>query len=197
MIDTEIPSIGIALYGNEISVLRSDGSSAEPGEVGEICIRGHNVLLEYVNPKVGRADSLQDEWFHSQDFGYEVHDPESGHIFFVITGRKKNVAKIMGMTISLEEMEHALQALPHISDVACFTIPDQLLGEAIIAAVVSDQDLDTEHMQAHLRHHFFNPLTLPKRYVCVDMIPRTATGKIIRTQLANMLNQASVANNYS
>jgi acyl-CoA synthetase (AMP-forming)/AMP-acid ligase II len=182
MVDTEIPSIGVAVHGNDLAVLRADGTHAAPGEIGEICMRGHNVMLGYTGNEEATREAFRSGWFHSQDLGYQQLDRDTGRSFFVITGRTKNMAKVMGIAVSLEEMERTLLQLPAVTDVACFSVPDQLLGEAVVAVVVSPTALQPARLNDHLRA-YFTPGTLPRRYVQADAIPRTATGKILRGQL--------------
>jgi acyl-CoA synthetase (AMP-forming)/AMP-acid ligase II len=185
MIDAAIPSIGVALHGNEVAVLRPDGSRAPAGEIGEICMRGHNVMLGYVDNEEATREAFMHGWFHSQDLGFEILDEEPGRSFFVVTGRRKNMAKVMGIAVSLEEMERTLLRLPSVLDAACFSVPDRLLGESLVAVVVSAQPLDSARIGAHLRD-YFGPVVLPRRYVQAEAIPRTATGKILRTRLGAM-----------
>jgi acyl-CoA synthetase (AMP-forming)/AMP-acid ligase II len=186
MMDCEIPSIGIAVPGNEVAVLKPDGSRCAPGEIGEICMRGHNVMLGYANNEAGTREAFAHGWFHSQDLGYEILDEETGHSFFVVTGRLKNMAKVMGVAVSLEEMERTLLKLPQVADAACFSVPDEMMGEAIVAVIVSADDIDTGRITAHLED-YFGAACLPSRFIRAESVPRTATGKIIRAQLPKLM----------
>ena len=186
MLDAEIPSIGTAFYGNEVAVLTADGDHAAPGEIGEICVRGHNVMTRYAGNAAGTAKAFGDGWFHSQDLGLEIEDGESGTSFFVVTGRSKNIAKVRGETVSLDEMDRVLRALPQVQDAACISVPHRFLGEEILAAVVLSQDAQRTDLRTHLGAAFA-PTTLPRRIVKLGAIPRTATGKILRAELAQEL----------
>jgi acyl-CoA synthetase (AMP-forming)/AMP-acid ligase II len=186
MTDAEIPSIGSAVFGNEVAVLRPDGAPARHGERGEVCMRGYNVMRGYDRNEDATRDALRGGWFHSGDLGYSLLDEETGEEFFFLTGRAKNIAKVMGVAVSLEEMEHTLLKHPAVLDAACFTVPDQLLGEAITAAVVSDDRFDVDELRGHLLTRF-SEAVLPMRFVRAKQIPRTATGKIIRAGLAATL----------
>src|SRR6185436_14333281 len=66
MVDAAIPSIGVAVHGNEVAVLRPDGTRADPGEIGELCMRGHNVMLGYTDPEATER-VFEGGWFHSGD----------------------------------------------------------------------------------------------------------------------------------
>ncbi|MEU5208675.1 class I adenylate-forming enzyme family protein [Streptomyces sp. NPDC020742] len=189
MLDGDLPSVGTALYGNEVAVLRADGARAEPGETGEICMRGHNVMSRYQGNPEATAEAFAGGWFHSQDLGYEVVEPESGLRFVVITGRAKNIAKVRGETVSLEEMERALKAFPPVRDAACATAPDRFLGEVVVAAVAVADGTTDEALREHLGHSF-DPAVLPVRFVRMPAVPRTATGKVIRPRLRDLLAAA-------
>ncbi|MGW2280442.1 class I adenylate-forming enzyme family protein [Streptomyces sp. NPDC001770] len=190
MLDTDIPSIGTAVHGNEVAVLLPDGSRAAAGQVGELCVRGHNVMSRYANNAAATADAFRGGWFHSQDLGRATTDESTGQPLYVLTGRIKNTAKIRGETVSLEEMERALRALPGVRDAACAALPDRLLGETVAAAVSAPPDLSDSEVLAHLRRHFAEAV-LPSRVVRVDQVPRTATGKILRPALGELLTPSA------
>ncbi|WP_432145477.1 class I adenylate-forming enzyme family protein [Streptomyces sp. bgisy084] len=185
MLDPDIPSVGVAVYGNEVAVLDEDCRPVRPGQTGEVCMRGFNVMSGYTGNAEATADAFRDGWFHSQDLGYRVE--EDGRDYFVLTGRLKNIAKVSGETVSLEEMDRVLRALPDVRDAACVTVPDRFTGESIIAAVVLDTATDTAGARAALQARFPQAV-LPSRIVPVPEIPRTATGKVLRPRLAAALS---------
>jgi long-chain acyl-CoA synthetase len=186
MVDAEIPSIGTALYGNEVAVLTPDGKPAAVDEIGEICMRGHNVMMCYAGNEAATAEAFRDGWFHSQDVGYEIEDRQSGRIFFVVTGRSKNIAKVRGESVSLDEMERVLRAVSTVQDAACVSLPHRLLGDEIVAAVVLSPGAKEFDLRCHLRA-MFSPAALPTRILRLETIPRTPTGKIRRAALARQL----------
>jgi acyl-CoA synthetase (AMP-forming)/AMP-acid ligase II len=183
VLDADIPSIGTALDGNEVEVLTSGGEPADIGEVGEICMRGHNVMSRYAANPEATEEAFRGGWFHSGDIGFAVDDG-AGSRFFVVTGRAKNIAKVRGESVSLDEMDRVLRAVPEIVDAACVAIPHRLLGEEIVAAVVMSGSSGRE---VDLRRHLsatFSEAVLPRRIVTVESLPRTPTGKIRRRELA-------------
>ena len=182
VLDAESPSIGAALCGNEVAVLRPDGTPAVAGETGELCMRGHNVMLGYAQNTEATTEAFRQGWFHSGDLGFEVVDPVCGTPHFVIVGRIKNIAKVGGESVSLEEMERALRMLPQVQDSACICRPHRLLGDQIIAAVVTSEDMRVEQLRQHLLQNF-SQVAQPKHVVKLTKIPRTLTGKIMRQDL--------------
>jgi acyl-CoA synthetase (AMP-forming)/AMP-acid ligase II len=183
-LECDIPSIGSAFHGNEVAVLAPDGSVLPAGQQGEICMRGHNVMTRYVNNPQATEDAFADGWFHSQDLGFEIRDKDSGLSFFVVTGRTKNIAKVRGKAVSLEEMERSLCADPGVRDAACVAVADRFLGESLLALVVPRGDgAGDQELRARLAAQFDRVL-LPAQFLRVAKIPRTATGKILRPELA-------------
>ncbi|GGZ70883.1 class I adenylate-forming enzyme family protein [Streptomyces echinoruber] len=190
MLDTHIPSIGVAVDGNEVAVLLSDGSPARPGQTGEICMRGHNVMSRYAGNAEATAEAFRGGWFHSQDLGHLVRDEQTGRDFFVVTGRVKNIAKVRGETVSLEEMERVLRALPGVRDAACAAVPDPLLGETVAVAVSAPDVVTDAALRAHMRAHFAEAVQ-PSRILRVAQVPRTSTGKILRPVLKELFRPSA------
>ncbi|MDO0928873.1 class I adenylate-forming enzyme family protein [Streptomyces sp. TG1A-8] len=184
MLDTDIPTIGTALYGNEVAVLTSGGERAAPGEEGEICMRGHNVMTRYQGNEQATAEAFAGGWFHSQDLGTQITDPESGRTFVVVTGRRKNIAKVGGEAVSLDEVDRVLRAVPHLRDAASVALPHRFLGEEVVAAVVPAPGADAVAQARTALARSFRPTCRPGRIVVLEAIPRTATGKVLRRDLA-------------
>ena len=189
VLEAEIPSVGVALYGNEVAVLAPDGSPVAPGAVGEVCVRGHNVMMRYHGNPEATADAFRGGWFHTQDLGREIEEPESGRRFLVLTGRTKNIAKVRGETVSLDEVDRVLRSLRGVVDGAAVAVPDEMEGEVVLVAVVCPPALTDAELRAELSA-YFPPPALPRSIVRMDAIPRTATGKLLRPQLARTLATA-------
>jgi acyl-CoA synthetase (AMP-forming)/AMP-acid ligase II len=189
MIDAQTPSIGVALHGNEVAILSAAGKPVSEGEVGEICIRGFNVMARYVNNEQATADAFRDGWLHSGDLGFEHFDAEVGSAFFTVTGRIKNIAKIRGQAVSLEAMENKLLSIFAICDAACSTIEDNLEGEIIVALIVAGSDISNIEIINELKL-YFSEVLLPRHIIRRESIPRTATGKILRPQLRALIREA-------
>ncbi|MEH1016301.1 AMP-binding protein [Micromonospora sp. CPCC 206060] len=182
--DAAVPSIGVALYGNEVSVRTAAGEPVVPGAVGEICIRGHNVMDRYAGNPAATAEAFRGGWFHTGDLGYSVG--RSGREFFFVTGRIKNIAKVRGEMVSLDEVDRALRAVPGVRDAACVRRQDRLTGDSVVAAVCFvDAPVD---VLAALRERI-PAVAVPSRIVVLPMLPRSRTGKLLRPDLAAKLDQ--------
>jgi long-chain acyl-CoA synthetase len=177
---TDLPPVGIALYGNEVSIRRPDLTLCDPGEVGEVCIRGHNVMMGYAGNVEATNHEFRGGWFHSGDLGKHLASPLPGGSVLQLVGRLKNVAKVRGEAVSLDELERVLRAVPGVRDAVCWTTPHRFLGEEITAGVVfADQAFD---ILSALRVSL-SANALPARVVSIPAVPRSPTGKIVRPGL--------------
>jgi len=184
-----LAKLGRPLEGFELRIVDpATGAVRGEREVGELELRSPSVTPGYYRNAEATAEAFRGGWFHSQDLGFEVED--SGQSFFVVTGRSKNIAKVRGETVSLDEMDRVLRSIPQVEDAACAALPHRLLGDEIVAAVVFEgQAVD---VLPQLRAAFAAAV-LPRRIVSLRAIPRTATGKVLRPQLAQLLAQPSAA----
>ncbi|MFL6128906.1 MAG: class I adenylate-forming enzyme family protein [Mycobacteriales bacterium] len=201
VLDAEVPAVGTAVTGNEVAVL-VDGQPAPPGTRGEVCVRGHNVMTGYLGNPEATAEAFAGGWFHTRDLGHEVVGAD-GRRHLVLTGRTKNVAKVQGESVSLEEIDRVLLSVPGIRDAASVAVPDRFLGERIVTGIVTGAGPDgpagldgparadgadglDERVRAALGAAL--PARLgPRRIVRLERIPRTPTGKVLRPQLAETL----------
>ncbi|WP_338597082.1 class I adenylate-forming enzyme family protein [Saccharopolyspora sp. SCSIO 74807] len=192
MLESEIPPVGAAFPGNEVAVLRPDGSVAAHDEQGEICMRGHNVMDRYANNDEATAAAFAGGWFHSQDLGFTTVEPETGATLFTITGRLKNQAKVGGESVSLDELDRALRNVPGVRDAACAALPDELLGETVAAVVDADGNLADTDILETLRA-VLPEFALPRRLVRTSPVPRTSTGKVRRPEIAHLVSDVGGA----
>lgn len=186
VLDVAVPPIGVALFGNEVAILRPDGAAAGLDEPGEICVRGHNVMLGYVDNPDATQLAFEHGWLHTGDLGVRTRVPGLDTPVFRITGRLKNVAVVMGVSVSLEELETRIREVPGVDDAACVAVSDELRGQTVVAAVVATPNIAPPVYHRHLAR-YFSPLVLPSRWVAVPAIPRTATGKIIRRAMPQLV----------
>ena len=179
--------MGVALYGNEIVILNRDCVKQCNGTRGEICIRGFNVMDRYVGNGEATKGAFRDGYFHTGDLGQLQVDQSTGGQFLTIHGRLKNVAKVGGVLVSLEEIESALLELEVIQDAACVVEPHPISGDCIIAKIVTAivGDIHDEVIMNQLRE-VLSPVALPSNIIRVTEIPRSPTGKILRCQLGEL-----------
>lgn len=173
-------SIGKPLMFTETRVVAADGTEAAAGDVGELWIRGPHVCRGYWNNPEATAAALDgDGWFHTGDLA--TRDSEGFH---TIAGRQKDMIISGGVNIYPAEIEGQLLLHPDVRDGAVVGVPDDTWGEASVAFVVADpsQPPTPEALQAHLLQRLAR-FKLPRDWVFVDSLPRTASGKVVKGEL--------------
>ncbi|MDN0121704.1 medium-chain fatty-acid--CoA ligase [Yersinia aleksiciae] len=177
---------GTAVTGVEIKVVDKARKTVPYGEEGEEASRGPNVFVGYLDEPELTAHALDEEgWYYSGDL---CRMDEQGYI--KITGRKKDIIVRGGENISSRELEEILLSHPLVRDVGVVAMPDDRLGERACAYVVlseSDQPLTFSAMLDFFRNKRVAKYKYPERLELVDHLPRTASGKIKKFQLRELL----------
>jgi 2-aminobenzoate-CoA ligase len=187
----EIPmadSIGKALPGFEIKVVREDGQTAGPGEVGSMLIKGPTATL-YWKPYIQDQKLLKSMKKGIKDgynmMGDAVMMDKDGYIFF--QAREDDMIKSSGFRLAPTEIEDAIIRNSAVRDDAVVGIPDEIMGQKVVAMVelepgnTASQDLASEIIKSTM--DVLATYKLPREVVFLDAIPRTATGKIIKKDL--------------
>ena len=177
-------SIGTPIDAVEMKIVDTEtGEDCGSGELGEIAIRGPNVMLGYWNRRQETQDAIRDGWFHSGDVG---RVDEQG--FFYIVDRVKDMITIGGLKVYPAEVERVLLDHEVIAEAAVVGIPNDVLGEQVVAFVVLRNDnpsLSTQQLSA-IRQHAEDHLAsykVPRRIVPIGELPRNPSGKVLKTQL--------------
>jgi acyl-CoA synthetase (AMP-forming)/AMP-acid ligase II len=134
LLPAKIGSMGKGIPGVELKVVNEEGTPVSPGEVGEIVVRGKNIMMGYFDDPVSTAEVLRDGWLHTGDLATV---DEEGYVF--ITARKKEIIKIGGIRISPREIEEVIVKMNGIVDCTAEAVDDELLGEAIKVTVVINE----------------------------------------------------------
>ena len=170
-------SVGRAT-GVSIAILNEQGEHLPTGEKGEVCIKGPNVFRGYEGNPEANASSFTDGWFRTGDQGFlDVNG------FLTLAGRIKELINRGGEKISPLEVDDALLVHPSVSEAVSFSVPDRIYGEEVAAAVVLNRP-ETETALIKHCQSLLADFKCPKRIHIVDSIPRTATGKIQRGNVA-------------
>jgi long-chain acyl-CoA synthetase len=175
----KIGSIGLPLRGQQMQIVNEQGKEMAPGEVGEIVIRGRNVMAGYLKDPAATAEVLREGWLHTGDLGYR--DAEG---YFFIVGRKKEMIIRGGENIYPKEIEEVLYRHPFLQEVAVVGIPDTVWGEEVFVFVVLKEgsSLTEEEIIHYCREHLAD-FKCPRRVVFKKEFPKTATGKIQKHRL--------------
>jgi long-chain acyl-CoA synthetase len=174
----KIGSIGLPLSNQEMKIFDDRDRELSPGAVGEIVIRGENVMTGYYKNPQATAETLRGGWLHTGDLGYR---DEEGYFFIV--GRKKEMIIRGGENIYPKEIEEVLYRHPQVSEAAVVGLPDPVWGEEVAAFIVSkpgpkpDDRPDGEEIMAFCRERLAG-FKCPRKVVFVPAFPKTATGKI-------------------
>lgn len=180
--DLKVGSIGKPIWGVDFSVRGEDGSMLGDDEVGEICIRGHNIMKGYLNRPEATAEALKDGWFHSGDMGYRDSDG-----YYFIVDRKKDLIIRGGMNIYPGEIEEVLYEHPKVFEAAVIGIPDELRGEEVkfYVAARSGETITEEEVRTHVEANMAK-YKWPKEIEILDELPKGATGKILKRELREL-----------
>ncbi|MEK6544236.1 MAG: long-chain fatty acid--CoA ligase [Elusimicrobiota bacterium] len=175
----KIGSIGLPLTGQPMKVVDDKGQESPPGQVGEIVVKGGNVMLGYYNNPQATAEAIKDGWLHTGDLAYKDEDG-----YFFIVGRKKEMIIRAGENIYPSEVEGALYRHPAVAEAAVVGLPDQRWGEEVAAFIVlkEGQSLTAKEVMAHCRSMIAD-YKCPRKIEFVAALPKTATGKIQKLKL--------------
>jgi len=171
--EVRLRTVGRPMDGNEIKIIDSDGNQLPPGEIGEVCVTGPNLVSGYFgNPELTRQ-LWRDGWFCTGDAG---KIDEEGYI--VLLGRKRDVIIRGGQNIYPVEIEELLMQHPKVSDAAVVRMPDPVMGEKQCAYVIPKQGeaFDFEEMVSFLRSKKVAPYKLPERLELLPEFPLVAAG---------------------
>ncbi len=173
-------NIGVPIPSTEVAILDDAGKPLPLGEVGEICIRGPQVMKGYWNrPDETAKVFTADGWFRSGDMGYL---DEKGCI--KITDRKKDMIIVSGFNVYPNEVEDVVMLHPGVLEAAAIGAPDEKSGEVVkIVVVRKDPALTEEELLAHCRKHLTG-YKVPKLVEFrTEPLPKTNIGKILRREL--------------
>jgi long-chain acyl-CoA synthetase len=172
-------SIGTPLEGVEMRVVDEDGLEVAQGEVGEIVIRGHNVMKGYWQRPDATAEAMRGGWFHSGDM---ARTDEDG--YFYIVDRKKDLIIRGGYNVYPREVEEVLYEHPKIREAAVVGVPHDEWGEEIGAAVVlhEGEELRPEEVSAYVKDRIA-AYKYPRVVWFLDDLPKGPTGKILKREI--------------
>ncbi len=171
LVKSKIGSIGKPIPGVTLKIVDKDDKPVEIGEVGEIVVKGDNIMKGYFHDPLGTSETLKDGWLYTGDLG---KTDQEGFVF--LTDRKKGIIKIGGERISPKEIEEVIVSIPEVIDCTVIAIDDELLGEAIKAIVVVNEDSN----QDELRSEILN--------ICKQKLASNKTPKVIEFTLKFAVN---------
>jgi long-chain acyl-CoA synthetase len=175
-----IGSVGTTVPGIEVVIRDTEGHPVALGEEGEICVRGHNIMKGYLdNPEETKNAFWEDGWFRSGDIGLLTDDD-----YLFIVDRLKDMIITGGENVYPREVEEVIYTRPEVQECAVVGLPDRDWGERVTAFIIArpGQEIIPEDLKRFLKAHL-SPYKVPKQYVVLDEMPKTAAGKILKREL--------------
>jgi long-chain acyl-CoA synthetase len=172
-------SIGTPIEGVEMKVVDDDSNEVDQGEVGEILIKGHNVMNGYWNREDATAETIVDGWLHTGDIGKVDEDG-----YFFIVDRKKEMIIRGGYNVYPREIEEVLYEHPDVREAAVLGIPSDEYGEEVAAAVALKDGASTspEDLRNYVKEQVAG-YKYPRKVWLVDELPKGPTGKILKREI--------------
>jgi long-chain acyl-CoA synthetase len=173
-------SIGTPIEGVEMQVWDDDGNEVSQGEVGEIVIRGHNLMKGYWNREDATKEAItEDGWFRTGDMAKMDEDG-----YFFIVDRKKDLIIRGGYNVYPREIEEVLYEHPAIQEAAVVGVPHDELGEEVGAAVVlkEGESAEADELRSYVKEQVA-AYKYPRKVWFVDELPKGPTGKILKREI--------------
>lgn len=172
-------SVGIPIPGVSVKIVDDDDNEVPVNQVGEICVRGRNVMKGYLNKPEATAEALKGGWFHTGDLGRIDND---GYIFIV--DRKKDMIIVGGLNVYPREVEEVIYQHPKVAESAVVGKPDHSRGEIPKAFVVpkEGETIVPREIILHCKEKLAN-YKVPKEVAIIDQLPRNSTGKVDKKML--------------
>lgn len=175
-------SVGIG-FGVAVAIMDEAGNLLSQGELGEVVVKGPNVVDSYENNPEANAKAFTNGWFRTGDQGRL--DAEG---YLCLTGRLKELINRGGEKISPLEVDNVLLRHPAVIEAMAFAVPHKTLGEEIHAAlVVTDDSITEKELKAYCSEHLAE-FKVPHQFHILPELPRGATGKLQRLKMAELLN---------
>ena len=172
-------SVGLPI-GNEVKVFDGEDREVEPGQVGELVLRGPNIMKGYYRNEAATREAFRSGWFHTGDLGYRDKDG-----FFYIVDRKSDMIIRAGENIYPREIDEALYQHPKVKDAATVGVAHPLYGEEVKSFIVlrEGQQATEDEILEFCRERLAD-FKCPKAIEFLDDIPKGPTGKLLKRELA-------------
>jgi acyl-CoA synthetase (AMP-forming)/AMP-acid ligase II len=184
-LDERPASVGKGMPNEEVYIVNEKGEKVGPGEVGELVVRGSNVMMGYWENPEETAKVLRPGRYPGERALYTgdlFKMDEDGYLYFV--SRKDDIIKSRGEKVSPKEVESAIYELPEVLEVSVVGVPDDVLGQAVKAKVVlkdGNNSLAEREVIAHCMQNM-ERFMVPKYVEFVSALPKTFSGKVMKRE---------------
>jgi long-chain acyl-CoA synthetase len=174
-----LSSVGKPNVLNEVKIVTPEGKDVKRGEAGELLARGPNIMKGYWNRPEETEAALRDGWLHTGDV---ARIDEAGYVYLL--DRMKDMVITGGENVYSSEVEAVLHRHPDVAEAVIIGIPDAKLGETIMAVIVPKPGAQPseEEIAQHCRQSL-GGYKIPRRFAFVEKLPRSAMGKVLKTEL--------------
>jgi long-chain acyl-CoA synthetase len=183
----KVGSVGTALYGYEMKVVDDEMSEVDPGMIGDIIVKGDNVMQGYLNRPTATDETIINGWLLTGDLGYM---DDEGYLFIV--DRKKDLIISKGINVYPREIEEVVDAFDGVGASAVIGIIDDKSGEVPVVYIELEEgheSLDESGLKKYMREHLAN-YKIPKQIHMIKELPKNATGKVLKRALKEKLKGA-------
>ncbi len=188
MIDQKPGSVGKAMPNCEVFIVDESGQEVSNNVIGELVVRGSNVMRGYWNSPELTEKTYRDGWFQNEKWlftGDYFYKDDDGYLYFV--GRKDDMIKTKGERVSPKEIENILCTLEGVSEAAVIGVPDEILGQVIKAFIVPKPNYSlTENDILRFCKENLENYMIPKYVEFLESLPKTPNGKIDKKKLKEL-----------
>ncbi|MBB6454575.1 acyl-CoA synthetase (AMP-forming)/AMP-acid ligase II [Salirhabdus euzebyi] len=183
--DKLLESTGREVTNVQVKIVNDAGEETVEEEVGELVVRGNNVMSGYWKRERDTQETIKDGWLYTGDLGFIDNNG-----YFYIVGRKKDMIISGGYNVYSREVEDAIYEIAGVKEVAVAGIPDEIWGEAVSAFIVleNDNNLSVEQIKNHCKRCLANYKN-PKNITIVAELPKNANGKVDKNKLKEIYQQ--------
>jgi long-chain acyl-CoA synthetase len=175
-------SVGTPIEEVEMKVVDGEGREVDAGELGEILIKGPNVMKGYFGNPQATAEAIRNGWLHSGDIGYR--DPDG---YYFLVDRVKDMINVAGFKVFPREVEEVLFRHAAVKEAAVVGVPDPVRGEAVKAFVVLQEGRRvTPEELRKICHDAIASYKVPETIEFLDALPKNPTGKILKKELRKL-----------